>query len=863
MKRIFNFETEAATIGGFLFSLILCAFFSQLIIVQPVFGQIVTPDKKHTFIEDSPTKKNQNKSSEASIIKEDKNTSEDVSLSAPTVDYQNDRGLVSGSGGALLTGNGVRSQADSITLNTQTKEATLAGDVLFSTMGGKVTSHSGSVNIETEQGTFQDSTLTLDQGDYTMTTPTLKKLSEFDYELEDASFSTCNCDSGTPPWSIECSHAAVTDGGYSHTYNTVFKAYGVPILYSPYFVFPAKRERASGFLAPRIKSSNEDGFGISLPFFLVLGDSSDLLITPFNQALTRDGVSFDYRQAFSQYHTLEAHALYSDESRRGNALRGVTYYDPSNSGTPITSLDQMTSRSFNSDRVGVYYNEAWIGSPDAFVPGGLITDIHWVSDDLYLRELQDDLIGDYRSSYLASTAALRVSPVQWLSAQVGGEYDEYLDATNDKFVFQRGPEFTLSELKTLRPFGFNPYGIKLITSSKIVETTFTRNTGYEGRRYDINPGVTIPTRFSNYVSNSLQLTAHRTGYDLTGNDFTDPKNALVGQVDDSKIRDIYQVSDSVGTSVERVFDVEKGGFLQTLTGLGAVNKDSELVRVKHTFLPSIQYSYVPPVDQTTNPFFDGLDRIKPISVFTFHLDNTIMGRFLPRNKVEETIQELAPAPEDLPVINMDKFPSSIGGIEDYSTGAPPIVGRRGSVTQLMDFGVAQSYDLDVARQNIIDSPNSSPFSALHSYVDMYPTQNLGFSLSNDYDRLAHRVRQWKIGTSVQDDRTDLIRAAYNYLDNGPNTISQLEGNAEIRLTDRLRFGYYTRYDDFNKKFFEKRSVFRFYGGCHCWSLDIGYTDKFNPDKKEFIFQLTFTGLGSIAEKALYQKPDSTGGSTGF
>ncbi|HYM73392.1 MAG TPA: LPS assembly protein LptD [Stellaceae bacterium] len=75
---------------------------------------------------------------------------------------------------------------------------------------------------------------------------------------------------------------------------------GWPVFYTPYLsTADPTVKRASGFLIPSLGSSNNNGFHVSLPYYLVLGPDADLTFTP--RFTTRAGtlLATEYRQRFS------------------------------------------------------------------------------------------------------------------------------------------------------------------------------------------------------------------------------------------------------------------------------------------------------------------------------------------------------------------------------------------------------------------------------------------------------------------------------------------------------------------------------------------------------------------------------------
>ena len=823
--------------------------FGALLASVPVANSqtIESPDRKAVFREDSKIGKKEEKKQQLLILKDETSESKDIDLNAPHVEFQQERNVVRGTGGAIVSGNGIKAQSDTATVNTQTTDAELQGEVLFSGGMGEISADSAKVNLEKETGVFDNANFTLDQGSYDINSEKLNKLSEFDYKLDSSSFSTCHCEDGAKPWSIECGSATITEEGYAHTYNTTLNFYGVPVLYSPYFLFPVKKERASGLLVPSFGYSSKDGLQLKVPLFMVIDESTDMTLRPFYEAKTRQGLGLDFRKTYSRQNAIRSRLMYSDESARDGDLRGIVYSDPDSPGSLITNLDQLSSPPFDENRMGGFYSQSWTTEPGADVPVSFLADIHYVSDDLFLRELPDEDIGDPQSRYTSSNIVLRVNPLESVTAQVSGEYTQYLDSTDDHRAFQRYPEFALSGLKSFRPFGFNPLGAKLVTLGKATATNFVREDGYEGWRYDVNPNVSVPFHFGNYLSQSVTVGARKTFYKL-GETLNPNDNT---ELDSSTDRTIYNFGYTASTAVEKVFDVQDGDFLRTLTSLGSLNKADKLVRIKHVIEPTFKYNLVPDVAQDENPFFDSLDRLRDKSLFSFAINNSIYGKFMPRGGAEEAIDELAPAVEDLPTLSADMIPGDVTGTTDSAGFGNVISTRRGTVREIVRFGVVESYDYFEDKND--KSPNQDAWSDLGAYVGLYPSQNFALKVETDIDIPESDFSSWAVGANFRDDRGDIVRARYNFLE---DSISQIEGNIEIGIVDRVRAGYYARYDDRSSEFIEQRVGLRFAGGCDCWHFDIGYSDRVNPDKQLFLLSFTFGGLGDISQDVLFRQNDS-------
>jgi len=97
--------------------------------------------------------------------------------------------------------------------------------------------------------------------------------------LKDSTFTTCYGE--TPDWLFKASEIGISQDKKSvEAYNARFKLFGVPVLYIPYFSMPITNERQSGFLFPKISSSNKSGLEVSLPFYWNISENIDATITP-------------------------------------------------------------------------------------------------------------------------------------------------------------------------------------------------------------------------------------------------------------------------------------------------------------------------------------------------------------------------------------------------------------------------------------------------------------------------------------------------------------------------------------------------------------------------------------------------------
>ena len=104
-------------------------------------------------------------------------------------------------------------------------------------------------------------------------------------EIKNASFTTCKINKNNedcPPWIIEAKNVKYLKNKKRIEYSdAILKIYNRPILFLPKFSHPDPSvKRQSGFLAPQFNNSNLIGSSVSMPYYNVINENSDLTFTP-------------------------------------------------------------------------------------------------------------------------------------------------------------------------------------------------------------------------------------------------------------------------------------------------------------------------------------------------------------------------------------------------------------------------------------------------------------------------------------------------------------------------------------------------------------------------------------------------------
>lgn len=826
------------------------------------------PSNQSVFLEDSPKYKAEQQMAVKQAMKPRAvpSIAPGLDFQAPSIEFRKEKNEIEGKGGVLLSEGGVQVQADQALYNTQTKVGDVSGNVLMTTSAGVLAAESGRINTESETGDFSKLEFDVEEGGYRIESDKANKVSEFEFELYDADLTSCRCPDGDKPWEIGAGRCNITQEGYAHTYGSTFYFEGLPLLYSPYLVFPVKNERASGLMPANIGVNSRDGFVYQQPIFLSVDDTTGFTITPFIYAKSRVGGEVVFEKVLSETSRIDSGLLYSNESLRFEngqpQLRGLV-----TKGVADPSIDE--------DRFGGFYKQRWRSDKEDPTPIEFIADGHYTSDNMFLREIPEPNIGTQNAQFLSSTAVLRGTAFDFLNLEGRSEYNQML-LTPQELVFQRVPEFAASASDTLRPFGTNPLGLKVVTSGDVLATNFMREDGYDGWRTNIHPKVALPFHVSSFLRAEFSAELHQTNYMLSDTEVPPPSSSYYPTAvptpapDASVSKSTTQVTgtpapgadleDSIGrtlpvfnyqmtTGVEKVFDVERGNWFSRVVGLGARNQGSELTRLKHTVEPLVSYRYVPDVDQSQNPTFDALDRFQHRSLAAYGLTSRLYGRFHEPYERSREIEDLTAAGETIPMFDLSQ------SLIDFGRAAilPQMRGvdtREGEIRELGQVYVRQGYDFVDPEKNNTVSGTATSDDSTNQFTDINAglvlSPSFYFSLGGDSNISAHdgQFTSTSLLFGMRDDRDDALRARYTFND---GSVNQIEGNLEIKLSEQLKLGAYGRYDAREDKFQESQGLLRFSNACKCWAVDLGVGQRINPDRSQVLLNFTLGGVGTMRQ----------------
>ncbi len=150
----------------------------------------------------------------------------------------------------------IKITADEARYDFPTKTAVLIGHVVIDQGPTRLSGVRGTFHLDTKTGVLEDGTADLPPT-YHIVGKTISKIGEATYRIEDGLFTAC--DVPEPAWSFTMADATITLDDYARMKDVAFRAGTVPLLWTPYLIWPTKEDRASGMLVPGLGYSNQHG----------------------------------------------------------------------------------------------------------------------------------------------------------------------------------------------------------------------------------------------------------------------------------------------------------------------------------------------------------------------------------------------------------------------------------------------------------------------------------------------------------------------------------------------------------------------------------------------------------------------------
>jgi LPS-assembly protein len=711
-------------------------------------------------------------------------------IEADEIAYDRELDQYTARGNVKISKNDIQLTADFIEFDHKTMHADAQGNVVL-TVGQDILSGSHmDMDLDRQVGSIENAYLFLKENNFHITANKIEKTGENTYRIDEATLTTCDGDK--PDWKITGNDIKIKEDGSGTAKHATMRVKDIPVLYSPYFYYPANRDRQSGFLMPEFASSDRKGTEYNQPFFWAISDSSDA--TFYADYMTTRGLKLgaEYRYILSE--------------RSQGALMLDGFHDRKVDDGIGDSSEKYGYEDDPVDVLRTNENRFWFrASHHQQLPYDIFAklDLDIVKDQDYLREFREGYMGyDNTEKYFLKAFHRQLD-----------DYNDPLRVNRlnlnriwPKFSFNFEPRWnddtrrdsnTSATLQRLPFIGFDGAKQKILTSPFYLDLEsqynyFWRDEGPRGQRIDVHPRFYVPLRASNYLTIEPSVGLRETAYRLDKENFDDESSS-----DRWSHRELFDTRLDFFSEISKVFDLEGQGY----------------EKIKHTIRPQVTHEFVPDANQGGLPNFDPIDRIDETNIITYSLTNTLTSKSK-QTAVEPAISQQATA-------NPGKLQTPV----DYK------------YTDFFRLKVEQGYDFEKSKR---------AFAPITARLDIIPGKYIWVDADAAWSIYDNKFLSHNLQASLWDNRGDRLYVDYRYakkseeIDN-PETIQSLYGKLTVQLTDRLSI--LAEHEQNIEKSLRIRTGAGFFYQARCWSFDFKYTEM--PNDRIFEFKINLLGLGEV------------------
>jgi len=677
----------------------------------------------------------------------------------------------------------IKIRADKGRYDFPTKIATLEGHVIIDQGPSRMAGSRATFHLDTKTGRLEDATADLGTT-YHIIAEWIEKIGEATYRIHHGIFTAC--DVPKPDWSFYMSEATVTLDDYAHMKDVSFRAGTVPLLYSPYLVWPTKENRASGFLVPGIGYNSRRGAYLGLTYYWVTGRPTDLTT---NLDLSTKG-SIGLGEEFRWTPTPESAGVFQGYwIHDTQATVCVPPSEVPNGGDgPCTmtdgSLGVYTTRTENRWKVRLDHV-----SED--LPYGFrgVLSIRDYSDEQYLQDLE-------RNFALAS--ARQIVSRGFLSRNYGDNFFNLRFERIESFFATTVLQERLPSLEfSRRTSQLGSTGLFLAADSSLSYLYINRGPdlprGTYGR-FDIHPTLSFPWKSIPWLSVTAKAGGRWTGY----TDSTD--DAQTKFVGTSVSREYAEGGVSlVGPSFSRIYDADIGKF----------------GKFKHIIEPRVDYTYISNVgDPQRIPAFDEVDVALGRHDIRYAIVNRLLAR--PSDPKKGSAEEIASL--EISQTHSFELPQAL-----TPTSVPLTTSKDGPVESILRL---------------------TPGSFLHFEgrldYDIHASQFTAASVTTSVT--------WK-GSFVNAtwfSSRPVLSAPLPEGSLSPNT-DQVRLAAGLDISKAFRLDTQLNYDATNQKLLEDRSLISFKGSCYTLFLEVRELRVPPNNRRDYRFVVNLKDIGTLLD----------------
>ncbi len=676
------------------------------------------------------------------------------------------------------------------------------GNVYVLSARDEIRAGSAELDLEAKTGTFRDSTLFMAETHMFVKGDEVVKTGDFTYTLTNGWASACRTPEGErTPWSFRSSRTKLTVDGMAHLTNVRFQVQDVPVLYTPYFTFPAKTKRESGFLFPEWSHSSRDGFGLVAPFFLNISPSQDVTLYPGYLSERGPLYGAQYRYALGT----GSHGTFMFNYLRDDLQDGADLGDEYKGDGLIR---RESNRYWLRGKADHDFGNDWTAK----------LDLDLVSDQDYLQEFDGGSLGygasqtlfleDFQRELQEETIAERESSLQlirsWSNMILSGEvrtrrnagHDQLLTGDDGDGVLEDGEYLILdrtpSPLQALPRLDFAgrvPLAASGLSGAWAGEAVnYWREDGVGAQRLDLHPQLISALPGGGWLEGKVTGGLRETVYQVEN------YGDSAWEHDRLQDRQAFDITGNMATTLVREFAVDLGG----------------ADWLEHMLRPNLVYEYLSRSAERELPDLDAVDSLERRNWLTWQFNNYFgIGGF--NGKGEGWNREFA-------VFKL---------LQTYDL-------REENPDSMVVGPAASRYDWSDLRLDFELRPLERWRLRYQTNLSMYGKGVSRYELLSSYDLPGGH--SFAVDYRYLQDST--MRAPYFYTEGG-DSVHDLEGRVRAKLSETLLATAYL-----NKSFSADHTVESGLGLAyhpHCWMVELETTRAADEERVMVIFSLDGVG----------------------
>jgi LPS-assembly protein len=169
----------------------------------------------------------------------------------------------------------IRLTARSVHGSLKRKTVVAEGDVTFEQGASRMHGALLELDLAEKTGVLTDGRIDFEGGLH-LKGATLAKVGPRTFTLTDGIVTSCDvCEGQDPSWKFKVKSARVTLEEFARLKGVTFSMGSVPLLWTPYLIWPALRDRASGFLIPGLGYNSNRGGYFGMSYYWAISRSAD------------------------------------------------------------------------------------------------------------------------------------------------------------------------------------------------------------------------------------------------------------------------------------------------------------------------------------------------------------------------------------------------------------------------------------------------------------------------------------------------------------------------------------------------------------------------------------------------------------